>query len=798
MNKWKSAGELNEEMKATDKHEQLSFLYGLSLFCDRAFFKTGFEVDPRWSQVIALTEQANEYAKSMQRAGVPFDENSKHFIFFQLFFHNELFIDHHSTDPEAVLGLLSEMHASNQVQWPYVFGNKLYHKFNDAPHATQTDHLEPEQAATLLDGTPQGVFQIGNLVSGPLGFIRGREERMLPPTLDVLLWHCSDPGCRALHLVELRQFNSPFQVGYNDAWRHIVDNFGPPSEWYMPLLYTPRIDKWPNGRPFADIPAVIGDCIVGAERTAVVSRALRSEHNGLLTTVARNAGRDAGRPDEVANSFTPEEQHQLLLLLPDEAIVSYLDELIACREISIPPSESRAKKTYSYGLSRDTSSQLTNLGIRSRAHPPVVELADSIWSSYNALNQTDDLRWRLRKYEAPTPRHSVLEHIRSQGPQLAVRDLILPSRAVTTAVSERARFSMIEGENEDHLINRLLWKLGFNLARYEDTHQILRNRIEEFKSCVLQLGAELSENEKAAVRSSGVNLFVSVEIFLEELVSYNAWLLSSDHFTDSNFRYTAEAASKAVLETLGASIESGTETFRWSIEGDNTLGSLLAYFQAYRAWLKERPDVNRTPLKRPQDDYPHYAKDTVFTFPFQHTELWVDIPVEMFTAYTEIIGQVGTQLAQADLPLIRNGLDHKRPVDAFPASDQMLACVSRLREAVELADRYRLVPKLYWGVRSESDNHGNICDTFKDYRGNSVALWGPPLVMAGQRKSFGVPYLVAPLDLLNLPNTMLIFTITSKSPYSEYWKDYPRRRFIPPKEELSARDLKVSYDAEDN
>jgi hypothetical protein len=689
------------------------------------------------------------------------------------------------------------MHASNQVQWPYVFGNGLYHKFNDSTHATRTDHLEPEQAAALLDGTPQGVFQIGNLVSGPLGFVRGREERILPPTLNVLLWHCSDPGCRARHLVELRQFNSPFQAGLNAAMRHIVDNFGPPSEWHKPLLYINRIDKWPNGRPFADIPAIIGDCIVGAERTALISRSLRSEHNALLTSVARNAGRDAGRPDELANSFSPEEQHQFLLLLPDETIVRFLDELIACGDISIPPSESRIAKTYKYGVKpRDETSWLSNLGIRSVLHSPVIELADSIWSSYEALKQTDDLRWRLRELEAPTPQHSVMEYIRSQGPQLAVRDLILPSHAVANAVFERTRFSMIEGENEVRMVDRLLWKLGFNLARYEDMYQILRDRIEEFESCVLKLRGELSENDKAAVRSVGVNLFVSVESFLQELVSYNVWLLSSDHFTGSNFRYTSEAANKAVLKTLGASIMSGTEMFRWSIEGNNTLGPLLAYLQEYRAWLKERPDVGRAPLKRPKEDYPHYAEDTVWVFPFQHTELWADIPAETLTAYTDIIDQVGTQLAQAELPFIRNGLDHMRAINAFPAPDRMLACVSRLRQVVELADQHRLVPKLYWGECSEGDNHGNICDTFKDYRGTSVALWEPPLVRSGPRKLFGVPYLIAPLDLFNLPNTMLIFTITSKSLYSEYWKNYPRRRFIPPKEITSELDMKVSYDAE--
>jgi len=796
MSEWKSAGELYDLTKRVEDRKRLFSIYGLSLFCNQAFYHPTFNVSSRWADVIKLTKHAQDYAASIDKAGISLDQPTKHFVFFQLFFHHDLFIDYRATDSDAVLDLLVEMHGSGTVQWPYVFGNTLYHKFNDASHATRTDHLEGEQVAALLEDTSQGVFQIGDVVSGPLGFIKGDEDRILPPTLSALLWHCSDPGCRARHLVTLRQFNTPLQAAHNSVTRHILDAFGQPSEWHKPLLYIHRIEKWPNGRPFFDLPAIIGDCILASERTALLNRAVRSEHNTLLLNAVRNLGKQMRRPEELAQSLTPEEQHQLLLLLPDASLVRFLDELIAAQDIVIPPSESRTRKTYTYGPTRDTSSRVTSLGIRSRAHPPVIELSGAIWSTYAALNQIDDLRWRLREHEGSTPRHSVLEYIRSVGPRCAVRDLILPSRAITTAVFEQRGFTMLPGENEDKLIDRLLWKLGFNLPRYEDTHQLLRNRIEEFESCVLQLAGDLSEEDKARVRSIGVNLFVSVECLLEELVSYNVWLFSSDHFTGSNFRYTSESAHCAVVATLGAKITSGSVDFEWSTEGENTLGTLLAYFQAYRAWLRVRPDSDRTPLLRPKDDYPHYAEDTVWEFPFQHTELWADIPAEVLAIYSGVINQVFTQLSQAELPLIRNGLDHKRPAGTFPAPDRMLACVSRLRQVAELIDRRRLVPKLYWGTKSESDSNGNVCDTFQDYRGTSVALWEPPMVLAVPPKSFGHPYLIAPLDLLNLPNTMLVFSVTTRSPYSEYWKDYPRRRFIPPREDTSERDMKANYDAE--
>ena len=101
---------------------------------------------------------------------------------------------------------------------------------------------------------------------------------------------------------------------------------------------------------------------------------------------------------------------------------------------------------------------------------------------------------------------------------------------------------------EDHVgvRRRLLWKLGFTLARYEDDYQLLRNRIAEFREVVLHLPQQPNEDERARVRSVGVNLFVSVEQFLESLLCFNVWLLSSDHFTGTRFVFTRQDAVASV------------------------------------------------------------------------------------------------------------------------------------------------------------------------------------------------------------------------------------------------------------
>ncbi len=796
MSTWLSADDLRERIKTFEEKEKLFELYGLSVFCAHAFLSQGFEPSPKWADCVALTQHAIECIDKIHQRGIQHPGAHEIFSLFQIFYHYDLFVDYMKTEVEPVRTLVNEMHKAGQAKWPYVFGNGLYHKFNDSHQGGQTDHLDAPQVEDLLRGTPQGVFQMGKIVSGPFGFLRGLEERMLEPTLKVTLWHCSDPGCLARHNVQLIGFKSPFQRSKDSILHSILDLFGPPSEWDTRIMGISRMGKWPNGRPYYDLPAIIGDCIIGKERTNLLIRCLRSPSNSILMNALSGSRRKAENPKALAEGLTAAEQHQLLLLITDRDLVGYIDELIAKKEILIPPAEMRSKKTYAIDYYRDTASGLSSLGIRSRAHPAVLELASAVWSTYETLGILDDLLWRLRGREGTTLRHSVLDFIRVYGPEKTVQDLILSSRAITKAITEKMNFQIFQGENESVTIRRLLWKLGFNLARYEDSYQILRDRIHEFEKSILQLGSELAESDKAQVRGIGVNLFVSVESFLEDLICYNVWLLSSDHFTGTNFHFTKSEAQKAITKTLGQKLVSESETLRWSTEGSNTLGTLLMYLEAYRAWLKGRPGAEKTEIVRKKQDYPHYADDTVFVFPFKHTALWADVPPQIMAAYTDIIDKLCIQIAQANLAAVRNGLEHKREEDKFPEPDKMLACASRLHQVVKMADDFRLVPKLYWGIRSECDNHYNVCETFSDYRGSTVTLWDPPTVLGIPQNTIGVPCLIAPFDFLGQPNSILIFSVTSRSEYSEYWENYPRRRFIPSTQQDRSRDSLPDLEAE--
>jgi hypothetical protein len=172
------------------------------------------------------------------------------------------------------------------------------------------------------------------------------------------------------------------------------------------------------------MPALIADCIVGAELPALVKAALQSKDGKALKECLGAVKGLRGKPDEVVASLTKEEMQQLILMLQDVEIVRLLDDLIARREIDIPASELRGAKTYVRMHHFDRRSQLSCLGARSTQHPPTVHLYAEICNTYRKLGIADELAWRVRRGSSSSLEHAVMDFIRTNGPQAAIKELI--------------------------------------------------------------------------------------------------------------------------------------------------------------------------------------------------------------------------------------------------------------------------------------------------------------------------------------------------------------------------------------
>jgi hypothetical protein len=397
--------------------------------------------------------------------------------------------------------------------------------------------------------------------------------------------------------------------------------------------------------------------------------------------------------------------------------------------------------------------------------------------AYSIIGDLNELNWRLRNETGSATPIALMDYVTKKGPSSAVADLVLISEPITRAVAERLHVRIEHRERNEDLTERFLWRLGFDLPRHPEQYRHLARRLTFFEETVQGVSPALIESERVAVRGAGVNLFVSVGSFLLDLLSYAVWFLGSDHFLATRFHYTSDRACDAVSLILGSGIKSGEQMIVWSAQP--SLGTLNAYLHACRDWVKSLPSRDRDQEVRPKDDLPHYVDWPHRIFAFRHVALWADADSEGLNKYIRDFDEIVRQISQSNLAKVRNGLDHQRDEAGFPSKEEMLAFVDLFRRAFRFADLGRYIPKWWWLQTRTTNRYGLTEYELRDYDDKAISLRGPSPELGLAELTFRRPVIIGPVNLTGFPNADLIFIPEERSNFSDYWKNYPRRRKIP-------------------
>jgi len=784
MHGWRSLPEIEKHISTLPDVHLLARLHCISRFYLDAMFHREFRADESLPGVLKLSTAGQRAVDACFReSDIPLPD----ILLATLghFYHHDLLVDWQSTDVGALQALLNQEILSDRIRFPYRFGRLLYDRFNDRYDTGRTDHLPAEDAWALVEGTPIGVYHHGRLVIGPLGVLESEESRWLPASLTLPLWHCSDTGCNALHDVRLLPPKIAVTRAYSLLHDFLSDTNGPASEWAGALTWLHRPPERSDDHKYFDAPHVVANCVIGDERTELFEAVLKTGAGSQLrsTVLIQRLGKSVSKlpPHDLASSRTEEEQLQLLLLVPNKVLVRCLDAVIAEERISIPLNEVRRSPETPPKRGRDLRSALSSLGIRPDHSRPLTYFCSVILQAYGGLGLTNELKWRLGADVSQIAELTLTDYVRKHGPEVAVENLIFSSKPVTEAICSAVDVVLEElGGRSPLAVSRLLWKFGFEIPRYDELLPRLRNRMEQFNELAVRFDPTRGEDDREAVRGAGANLFVSVEEFLDSFVSFNVWILSSDHFGGTRFKYRLSDARLSVQKILGDALSCEEGRCQWQANGENTLGSQLSYLSESVKWMKGLATADRSRSERAAAEMPFFADDPYRPFVFKHTQLWADAdPIELqrhISQYERLV----QFLLQADIAGVRNGLDHKRDDRRFPTADAMLACVSRLREAVEQADSLRYFPKSYWLLEQSRSIYGASEYRFRDYRGKIFSVHGPRMASGMPDISPSCPLVFAPVNVLGVPDGMLSFRVVGESSYSRYWAGYPRRRKLPP------------------
>ena len=176
---WRSSQELEAELKSFPDLSQLDTLHSLSLFWCNAVYPADYRASEDWNSVLMLTPYGentlDDLRDSLTETGL--EQEDILLAYFAVFFHHDLFFDAGKTDSPRIRQLLEYELLHERIRLPYRYGRLLYDRFNDTYSDTRTDHLMSPDVDRLLQGGPMGVYQVGTLLSGPLGVLDSQEKR---------------------------------------------------------------------------------------------------------------------------------------------------------------------------------------------------------------------------------------------------------------------------------------------------------------------------------------------------------------------------------------------------------------------------------------------------------------------------------------------------------------------------------------------------------------------------------------------------------------------------------------------
>ncbi|MCC7389304.1 MAG: hypothetical protein IT431_11095 [Phycisphaerales bacterium] len=535
-----------------------------------------------------------------------------------------------------------------------------------------------------------------------------------------------------------------------------------------------------------DLPFLLGDALSKTELRTLLTLGLKHpelEVRSLLPGDERYRTLFSHPNDVLPERLDVAQMLQVLLLLSDHQLVELLDIAILSTAIKIPPTEVRTTANTLPGNFWECSCECSSLGFRSRQHSHRSDLSRLrylIVGVYGAAASEEDLEWVLRNEGGEFLERQLETYLSRVEPRDAVQGLLFRSRAILNSTlqllsCEHLKAPSCNGD-ESLLLDRLLWKLGIDLPRFPPLLSRFWELLETLKRQSDSLGGQqLGIDDIETLRSSAANLFVSLESVLDATLSFAAWVLLSDHFGSTAFRYSIEAGRQVVAEKLSHRLETPSGPVVYDRDGKHTLFPLSEGFGILKDVCEEILKDDKTTFLRKEDALPHWSVRAGLDFSFPHTVLVLDIERTQCDSLLSLLGEATAGLRRGKVAEIRNRCEHNRR--DFPSPSEFLDMVLHLERTIMSSESAGLTPILYYDDAITMDQYGRTSVSLTGYQGRRVHV----TLAASWAAVQGVPSLAGGVLLLpgvtiGNSNEPLRFTLEEESEYRRLWSEYPRRR----------------------
>lgn len=783
--KWMDVAEITEKYKDGNFRKFFVRLYAIRWLFNGGVVATGYKPDEKLKDIINLTDEGEKLASIIEKeiSGIKVEE--VRLALFSKFYHLDLLVDAYNTVPEKVQEILSDDLLHGRIRYPSVYGRSLYDRFYEMFPEIRVDNLPYDDTMKLLENQPQGILQIMDFVTGPFGILRSNSNRYIVPSLEVPLWHCPDPSCTAIHSVRLNKGECKFLDTVRFLNRYCEKTYGPSSQWYYFFREQGITDNYYYGDiNLSNLPILLEEAFSARELQSILEELLRQNSREMREIFPKNDNLKelfSGSAEKISKSMNKPKCLQLILLMSDEQVARAIEELINKGIIMIPTTEVRKAIITEYKADWfDTQCEVSQFGIRSITEESGIgpkRLKRLIQEVYEETNDIEQLKWSLRHIEGETINQKLDRYIDSEDPKEVVKNLILISEDKIKKTFEIIKYGIFEIPDskvkEEYLIDKLLWKLGFNIKVYPAEQKIFGERFARLNE-VVSISDEYGEYEKEQIRSVGVNFFVSLEEILDMSLSFTTWVLLSDHFGITNFRLNLDVACDFMSSTLtGRKV--GTNEIVFQKNGKNTLYPLIQGFRILADMCKEIRENGEKKFRRSESELPGYfGKTQIQLFPFTHKKLILDLNQNDYDKIVGILSEVTTVLEKGNICDIRNRIDHGGR--DFPRRTEIEEALNATKRIIDKIEEVGICPLVYLMSRLEVDGYMRGFAVFKNYKGMEIQV-----KIGTQFEACKLPapegYLVIfPEIHMDDTTEILRFKIEEKSDFTDIWKDYPKRK----------------------
>jgi hypothetical protein len=396
---------------------------------------------------------------------------------------------------------------------------------------------------------------------------------------------------------------------------------------------------------------------------------------------------------------------------------------------------------------------------------------------YERESDFEALEFRLRHIAGETVNEKLDNFLYQCDPHEAISKLIFVSPRHIQAsfnILTFGSFRLPNDEPEERMtIDKMLWKLGFELPLFPTYQEAFWTRLDRLLESSRTFRS-YTEADQEAIRSAGINLFVSLEEVLDYTLSFAAWALLADHYGVTKWRFNLEEARGFMASALDGRLLSDDLTLRLDGRGRNTLFPLIQGFEALRQVCNgviAKPDDRR----RPFSEFPGFAEQTnVERFPFLHTALILDLRKSDQDRILGLLASVTQSLNNADVAGLRNKLGHRRA--DFPTQQEIEQCCSRIGATIGELEASGLCPTVRLKQTTSLDQFNRGLAILRDFRGREIRHLLPSLFGACRLPGLGGPIVVVPWMHVGDSAELLRFRFSEGSRFKDMWKQFPKRR----------------------